>query len=78
MHDIIDPTNRPDPLQHKLQQALAKLPSVQRQVIEYMFFGGLSPQEIAKRMACPLEIIYAHLSLGMEQLRVIVQHGQQQ
>jgi RNA polymerase sigma-70 factor, ECF subfamily len=64
-------------LRTDLQRALAELPSVQRQAIEYMFFGGLSPQEIAKRSACPLNTVYTRLRLGMEKLRAIFQRGGQ-
>lgn len=63
-------------LRTDLQLMLAELPPAQREAIENMFFGGLSPQEIARRAACPLATIYTRLRTGMEKLRTIFQRGE--
>ncbi|NWG22225.1 MAG: sigma-70 family RNA polymerase sigma factor [Chloroflexi bacterium] len=64
-------------LRTDLQQALAELPSAQREAIELLFFRGLSRQEIADQTASPLATIHTRLRLGMEKLRAIfLQHEQ--
>jgi len=59
-------------LRTDVQQALAELPTAQREVIEGVFFGGLSRQELAQRMGSPLPTIHTRLRLAMEKLRVLL------
>lgn len=59
-----------------LQGALAELPATQREAIELTFFGGLTRQEVAQRVASPLPTIHTRLRLGMEKLRAILLRGE--
>ncbi len=49
--------------------ALEDLPGEQRQVIELMYFGGLSQTQIAARLALPLGTVKSRCLLGMRRLR---------
>lgn len=50
-------------------QALEGLPPNQRQVIELMYFGGLSQTQIAERLSLPLGTVKSRTLLGMRRLR---------
>jgi RNA polymerase sigma-70 factor (ECF subfamily) len=49
--------------------ALEELPSEQKEVIELSFFGGLSRQEIAKKIGIPLGTVHTRARLGLQKLR---------
>ena len=59
-------------LRADLEQALATLPAAQREVIEGIFFGGLSRQDLAQRLGSPVPTISTRLRLGMEKLRALL------
>lgn len=52
-----------------VKSALQKLPAEQRESIEFAFFGGLTHEEIAARLAQPLGTIKARIRRGMLKLR---------
>lgn len=52
-----------------VRSALEQLPPEQRQVIELMYFGGLSQSRIAERLSLPLGTVKSRTLLGMRRLR---------
>jgi len=52
-----------------VRAALGELPEEQRQVIELMYFGGLSQSTIAERLSLPLGTVKSRTLLGMRRLR---------
>jgi RNA polymerase sigma-70 factor (ECF subfamily) len=52
-----------------VRDALAVLPAEQRQVIELMYFGGLSQSAISERLGLPLGTVKSRTLLGMRRLR---------
>lgn len=52
------------------RQALHDLPPKQRQIIELMYFGGLSQAEISKRLSLPLGTVKSRTLMGMRRLRM--------
>lgn len=52
-----------------IRGALDALPPAQRQVIELMYFGGLSQIRIAEQMSVPLGTVKSRTLLGMRRLR---------
>jgi RNA polymerase sigma-70 factor (ECF subfamily) len=52
-----------------VRTALQALPEEQRQVIELMYFGGLSQSAIAGRLDLPLGTVKSRTLLGMRRLR---------
>lgn len=53
----------------KISQALATLPSDQKEAIEFAFLEGFTQQEIAERLATPLGTIKARIRRGLLRLR---------
>lgn len=53
----------------RVQNALAALPVLQKEVLELAFFGGLSQTEIAERMRTPLATVKTRALLAMKKLR---------
>lgn len=56
-------------LRTEIQQALQTLPPAQRDVIELIFWGGLTRREVAERLQLPLGTVHTRLRLGMSKLR---------
>jgi RNA polymerase sigma-70 factor, ECF subfamily len=56
-------------LRGEVQEALHVLPPPQRDVIELIFWGGLTRREVAERLQLPLGTVHTRLRLGMEKLR---------
>ncbi len=52
-----------------LRAALAELPAAQAEVVELAFFGGLSHDEIAARLALPPGTVKGRARLGLKRLR---------
>lgn len=51
-----------------VREAMASLPTEQRQVIEMAFFGGYSHSEIADRTQVPLGTVKGRMRLGLEKM----------
>ena len=49
--------------------ALEELPHDQRQVLELMYFGGMSQSQISERLALPLGTVKSRTLLGMRRMR---------
>jgi len=56
-------------LRGEVQQALQLLPVAQRDVIELVFWSGMTRREIAQRLSLPLGTVHTRLRLGMDKLR---------
>jgi RNA polymerase sigma-70 factor (ECF subfamily) len=56
-------------LRGEVHEALHLLPPAQRDVIELIFWGGLTRREVADRLNLPLGTVHTRLRLGMEKLR---------
>ena len=56
-------------LRGEVQKGLHLLLPAQRDVIELIFWGGLTCREIAEQLQLPLGTIHTRLRLGMEKLR---------
>ncbi len=50
-------------------EALAQIPSEQRQIIELAYFGGLSQSEIAERLQSPIGTVKTRARLALQKLR---------
>lgn len=55
--------------QQKLQQALSKLPEIQRQVLEMNYFEGLSQAKIAQTLNLTLGIVKSRSRQGLTELK---------
>ena len=51
---------------------LRALPDEQRQVIELMYFGGLSQSKISDKLGLPLGTVKSRTLLGMKRLRTAI------
>lgn len=56
-------------LRGTVREALHLLPDAQRDVIELIFWGGLTRREVADRLNLPLGTVHTRLRLGMDKLR---------
>lgn len=57
----------------RLQAALAKLPAQQRELLLLRYFGGLSFDEIARTVGCPIGTALARAHRGIRKLRSLLQ-----
>jgi RNA polymerase sigma factor (sigma-70 family) len=65
---VIDEIGLPDE-RKAVRAALEDLPPEQRQVIELMYFDGLSQTRVAERLSLPLGTVKSRTLLGMRKLR---------
>jgi RNA polymerase sigma-70 factor, ECF subfamily len=56
----------------KVRLAMAALPSVQREALEFAYFEGMSLNEIARKTGQPLETIKTQLSCAMDALKKVL------
>jgi RNA polymerase sigma-70 factor (ECF subfamily) len=60
----------------RIQNALAQLPSDQKQVVMLAYFGGYTQNQIAKMLKQPLGTVKTRVRLGLQKLRDIL-HDEQ-
>lgn len=65
----IDPGFDDALLRSEVRGALHDLPPAQREVVELVFWGGLTRREIAEQLQLPLGTVHTRLRLGMDKLR---------
>ena len=53
----------------RVRQAMARLPPEQRQVVDLVYYGGMTHQEIADHVGVPLGTVKGRLRLAFEKLR---------
>lgn len=53
--------------------ALGELPSEQRQVLELMYFAGMSQSQISERLSLPLGTVKSRTLLGMRRMRAALE-----
>lgn len=70
--DVVDDLVRPEE-RRVVRAALADLPAEQRQVLELMYFEGLSQSQIAERSGQPLGTVKSRALLGMRRLRTTLE-----
>lgn len=56
-----------------VQQALARVPPEQREAIETAFFGGLTYEETAGRLALPVGTLKSRIRLGLRAMRAALE-----
>ena len=56
-----------------IRRALRSLPDDQREVLELMYFDGLSQSQVAERTAVPLGTVKSRALLGMRRMRSMVE-----
>jgi RNA polymerase sigma-70 factor (ECF subfamily) len=64
-----DPTRQADELREWIGHALDQLPAEQRMVIEFTYYLGLSCQEIATIMECPVNTVKTRMFHARRKLR---------
>ncbi len=56
----------------RVRRAMAALPPEQGQVVEMIYYGGLTHQEVAERVGIPLGTVKGRLRLALEKLRELL------
>ena len=57
----------------RVREALARLPADQREPIELGFFGGITHEEIARRVGLPLGTVKTRIRTGLRRLRNVLE-----
>lgn len=57
----------------QVRTALAQLPAEQRDLIELGFFGGVTHDEMARRLGIPLGTVKTRIRAGLRKLRTMLQ-----
>ncbi len=65
LDDIVEVKRR----REVVRSALARLPDLQREVLELAYFGGLTQQEIAEKTGTPLGTVKTRMRLGLMKMR---------
>ena len=60
----------------RVHEALQKIPTQQRIVIELAFWGGMTQQEIALQCQAPLGTVKTRFRLGMQRLKLLLQESE--
>jgi len=58
-----------------VQQALARVPPEQREAIEIAYFGGLTYEETADRLALPVGTLKSRIRLGLRTMRATLEQA---
>lgn len=60
----------------RVRNAMARLPPEQRQVVDLIYFGGMTHQQVADRVGVPLGTVKGRLRLALEKLRALLRAPQ--
>lgn len=61
-------------IREDVQEALDNLPAAQREVIELVFWAGLTRKEVADQLHIPIGTVHSRLRLGMDRLRELLRY----
>lgn len=56
----------------RVRRAMAHLPPEQRRVVDLIYYGGLTHQQVAERVGVPLGTVKGRLRLALEKLRALL------
>jgi RNA polymerase sigma-70 factor (ECF subfamily) len=70
--DVVDDLARPQE-RRRVRDALDALPTEQREVLELMYFDGLTQTQIAERTGLPLGTVKSRTLLGMRRMRTFLE-----
>jgi RNA polymerase sigma factor (sigma-70 family) len=72
--DVIEEIDLPDQ-RRRVREALDLLPPTQREVVELMYFEGLTQSQISERLSVPLGTVKSRTLLAMRRLRTTLAGG---